>query len=355
MSHNNSNYTTVRIISSKLRKAPISLDAKNSDKNVTSLIYNEENVFVGFGVHNQKTLKTQFGIYKIINGVPRLSKSYYCGGPNGIKVAVPDHAAPVNWLQGALERASTNKLQEGSYYAPIKELNAISVESLKLSLNLKSCIQLADILKPASISIPFDVWIVDEIGAPNPVEEVDIDSNKLRQLITSRFLMNLWGHNPSLSQSWKNALIRGQLLKQYMFGQEASVQLEVIQESLRQQVIEHAQSKWCDESGKLKFPWFAGYGAKLNRIIDFYQDLVSEGPVRLQRCASVDEVNTPLAVGVVGSPVVVGHVNLPNDWKFPFTWKNSPFENEEENNLIDKISQELFVEPKVVQAEVVAA
>jgi hypothetical protein len=333
------------MIVSKRNKAPISLDVKKSDKNVSSLIYNEENVFVGFGVHNQKTLKTQFGIYKIINGVPRLSRFYYCGGANGIKVSVPDHAAPINWLQGGLERAATNKLSEGSYYLPLKAIkeNQINADNLKLSLNLKSCVQLADFLVPAAVAIPFDIWVIDEIGAPNPIEEFEMDSEKLRRLITNRFLVNLWGHNPSLSQSWKNAVIRGQRLKQYLFGQEASIQLDAVQESLRQQVIEHAQSRWCDESGKLKFPWFAGHGAKLNRIIDFYQDLVVDGPVTLQRCASVDDINTPLAVGVVGSPVVVGHVDLPSNWKFPVTWKTSPFElNQEE--FTENVSEPVQVE-----------
>ena len=326
MSHN---CTTVRTIVSRRNKTPISLDVKKDDKNASSLIHNEENIFVGFGVHNQKTLKTQFGIYKIINGIPRLSKFYYRGGANGIKVAFPDHAAPINWLQGTLERATTGKLNEGSYYLSLKNLKTISIDTLKLSLNLKSCVQLADLLTPAAVSIPFDIWVVDEIGAPNPIEEFEMNSEKLRLLVTNRFLSNLWGHNPSLSQSWRNAVVRGQQLKQYMVGHEASIQLEAIQESLREQVMEHAQSRWCDESGKLKFTWFAGHGAKLNRIIDFYQDLVAEGPIKLQRCECVDEVNTPLAVGVVGSPVVVGQVDLPNNWKFPLTWKTSPFEAEE--------------------------
>lgn len=347
MSHN---CTTVRTIVSRRTKTPISLDVKKNENNVhsqntTSLIHNEENLFVGFGVHNKKTLKTQFGVYKIINGIPRLSKFYYQGGPNGIKVAYPDHAASINWLQGTLERATTGKLKDGSYYLSLLKLNQVNVDTLKLSLNLKSCVQLADLLTPAAISIPFDIWVIDEIGAPNPIEEFEMNSDKLRLLVTNRFLNNLWGHNPSLSQSWRNAVFRGQSLKQYMLGQEAIIQLEAIQDSLRQQVVEHAQSRWCDESGKLKFPWFAGHGAKLNRIIDFYQDLIAEGPVKLQRCACVDEVNTPLAVGVVGSPVVVGQVDLSNNWKFPMTWKTSPFENEEVSvqNSVPEVSQEMEI------------
>lgn len=335
MSHN---CITVRTIVSRRNKTPISLDVQKNEnsvrnQNVASLIHAEENLFVGFGVHNKKTLKTQFGIYKIINGIPRLSKFYYHGGANGIKVDYPDHAASINWLQGTLERATTGKLKDGSYYLSLPKLKEINdsnyVDTLKLSLNLKSCVQIADLLTPAAVSIPFDIWVIDEIGAPNPIEEFEVNSDKLRLLVTNRFLNNLWGHNPSLSQSWRNAVVRGQQLKQYMVGHEAAIQLEAIQESLRQQVVEHAQSRWCDKNGKLKFPWFAAHGAKLNRIIDFYQDLVAEGPVKLQRCAKVDEVNTPLAVGVVGSPVVVGQVDLPNNWKFPLTWKTSPFEKEE--------------------------
>lgn len=325
------NCTIVRTIMSKKQKTPIMIYVSNNDKNPSSLIYNEENVILGFGVHNHKTLKTTYAVYRMTNGKPHLSRFYYCGGANGIRVSNPDHAAPVNWLQGITERALTNKLKEGSYYLSSKSAHALDSEKLKLPLNLKSCIELADFLKPAQTSIPFDVWVVDEIGAPNPVEEFEMDSDKLRRLVTNRFLSNMWGINPSLAQSWKNAVIRGQRLKEYLFGQEASTQLEIIQDGLREQVIEHARSKWCDESGKLKFPWFSGHGAKLNRIIDFYPDLVNQGMITLQRCASVHEINTPLIAGVVGSPVSIGQVDLPNNWRFPVTWKNSPFEKADEN------------------------
>lgn len=326
---NQSQCTTVRTIISRQHKTPIMVFKNPNDKSLSSSVYNEENIFVGFGVHNSKTLKTSFGIYRINDGKPHLSKHYHFGGPNGIRVNVPNHAASVNWLQGVTERALTNKMPEGSYFLPLKTAQKLDKEKLKLPLNLRSCLELADMLQTAASSIPFDIWAIDEVGAPNPVEEFQMDQDRLRRLITNRFLESLWGNNPSLAQAWKNAIVRGQQLK-LCYEQEASIQLEAIKDGLRNQVIEHARTNWCDGNGKLKFPWFSNLGAKLNRIIDFYTDLVSQGPVTLQKCAGVHNVDTPLVVGVVGSPVVVGKVELPDDWLFPVTWKTSPFETLEE-------------------------
>lgn len=305
------------------------------------IIHSEESILLGFGTLNKTTQQASVALYRLIDGKPQLVGSYYPRKDgNGFQTRLAQHQGPANWILGMMSSVSAQKRAQGHYFLPVskgKEKEDSRIKSLTLPLAQKSCAEAAGSLQWVEPT-PFDILVLDELGAPNKIREIQVKSNRLQQMAFNRLCGNLWASNPSLVQLWRHGIARGSELWQSHEETVANAAIEQIQGGLSEEFAKHAQAHWVfkAEPGNNKSVWrkpfFQKLACKVGRLVDFYPELVRPQPYgshSLQVCGSenLGENNTtPVVVGVTGSPVVYKEAQLPRKWAFPTTWSRSPFE-----------------------------
>lgn len=290
-------------------------------------IWNEENVIAAFGILNPNNLHSKIAFYNSFEGMMGQALFYT---PN-LKIASapmafrPIDQVPLNFTMGILESLLMKRMQVGNYF--LRANVALEMEqdrAIRSVLSIEKSMNLASYLNRATTPIPFDIQIVDEIGAPNPLGETKINARKLRTIITNRFIRSLVGSNPELVQVWMNFVAKGVAWASVSDAPESSEALESLQADLSCQVANHIRQ--VSESRDLRQHQVLML-KRLPRLVDFWPTLVSQpdsADINLQICGN--DNHDPLFVGITGTPICIAEIEGLGDFVFPDTWTgSSPF------------------------------
>lgn len=290
-------------------------------------IVNEEGCIAVYGMYSKKNFSTLLAVYKFIDGLPHPLGFYKLRGTSGCEAWNQDHQGALNWGVGLIERAVAGNLQIGSYFLPIDIARDINAREMSNQVSAKQCVDMASGLQVGRERGTFEVMQIDEDGAPESMSPITIRANKLRQIITNRLFASLWAKNEEIVEAWHNALLRGRDLFVSHDHQTAITAVEQIRVSLHELLTGHCHQHWMDEEQKWIKPYYERMERKISKIFNFFPKLVENVETFNLKVCQINPEQIPLFVGIKGSPIVVGELDLPDNFRFPNQWTVSPFES----------------------------
>ena len=312
----------------------------------------EEGGVIVYGMWNEKTFQGKIGVYEIVNGIPCLAASVPVSGTNGAYCPRREFQPSVNWMVGILERSSTNDLPTGSYYIPVEELEkrielpkfwkergnkqqktfgpeVTRRRELFATLPHRKCVEISKLLLPAreGSTTKLEILQIDEDGAPGALSNFPVKAKKFTHLMTIRLEKSLMFMNTELMTTWHRYIKRAQEVNITHDPDSARMAIQDMAIGLQELLTAHCYRNWITP-GSVDFK--NEYCERMNnictKIVSYFPELVKPVDTFNLKLCAVDPTQIPLLIGIQGSPVGVGRADLVDGFKFPRTWRNTPFE-----------------------------